>query len=283
MITTTSQELFHLQRANSGLTDCDAEVCYARMLPRVVSIAEINAGAPEKNSTLMTRTLEQMKYHMTTAKGISEEFNQNTPDKPMFGAGQGATDGPAKWTLTDNIIAKTYNKKATGCTLHDPTKEIVKKQNSAQFVDDVIKLHNNKNFDTDAQTIMEQIQKDVNLHGRYIWVSGGHLELNKTLYDLLIWKFTKTGRLELMTEEELPENIVKIIDATGIKVQLQRAKTNNARRMLGVRQASSLQMDTEFKIQLGKTPKFGCAMVACPLQKHECFLSYKTVYIPSIT
>eukprot|EP00957_Ditylum_brightwellii_P017776 1338856-Ditylum_brightwellii.AAC.1 len=88
--------MFHLQRANSGLTDCDAEACYDRMLPGVVSIAEINAGAPEKISTIMARTLEQMKYYMTTATGISEKFNQNKPDKPMFRAGQGATDGPAK-------------------------------------------------------------------------------------------------------------------------------------------------------------------------------------------
>eukprot|EP00957_Ditylum_brightwellii_P170118 12949025-Ditylum_brightwellii.AAC.1 len=72
-----------------------------------------------------------MKYYMTMAKGILEEFNTHSEEEPMFGLGQEATDGPAKWTLLDNIKTKTYNKKAHGCTMHDPTKTIQKKQNSA--------------------------------------------------------------------------------------------------------------------------------------------------------
>eukprot|EP00957_Ditylum_brightwellii_P074933 5694814-Ditylum_brightwellii.AAC.1 len=124
---------------------------------------------------------------------------------------------------------------------------------------------------------------DVNLHGRYLWVSGGHLELNKTIYNLLIWKFNEWGKPSLKSESELPENTVKINAATGTQVKLERTGTKSARRMLGVRQAVTMQMKTEFDIQLGKTCKFGCATVACPLQKHECYLSYRTIYIPSVT
>eukprot|EP00957_Ditylum_brightwellii_P002362 181156-Ditylum_brightwellii.AAC.1 len=83
-----------------------------------------------------------MKYHMTTTKGILEEYKSHLQEEPMYGSGQGATDGPAKWTFKDNVIAKTYNKKATGCRMHDPTKSIMKKQNSVRFMDDVTKLHN---------------------------------------------------------------------------------------------------------------------------------------------
>eukprot|EP00957_Ditylum_brightwellii_P075755 5757409-Ditylum_brightwellii.AAC.2 len=53
MITTTTCETVHLQRANVGRTDCDAEACYDQVLPGLVSIAETNAGTPEKISTLM--------------------------------------------------------------------------------------------------------------------------------------------------------------------------------------------------------------------------------------
>eukprot|EP00957_Ditylum_brightwellii_P138509 10557745-Ditylum_brightwellii.AAC.1 len=58
-------------------------------------------GTPAEISTLMARTLEKMKYYMTTAKGILEEYNAHTEEEPMFGLGQEATDGPAKWTLLD--------------------------------------------------------------------------------------------------------------------------------------------------------------------------------------
>eukprot|EP00957_Ditylum_brightwellii_P150979 11496163-Ditylum_brightwellii.AAC.1 len=97
MITAMASKMFHLQRANAARTDCNAEACYDRIPPGVVSIAETNVGTPAGVSTLTARTLEKMKYYMTTAKGISEEFNAHTEEEPMYGLGQGATDGPAKW------------------------------------------------------------------------------------------------------------------------------------------------------------------------------------------
>eukprot|EP00957_Ditylum_brightwellii_P192176 14629170-Ditylum_brightwellii.AAC.1 len=144
MITTTLCETFHLHRANAGRTDCNAEACYDCVLPDVVSIVETNEGAPERVSRLMARTLKQMKYHVTTTKGISEEYNSHSQEEPMYGSGQGTTGGRAKWTFKDNVITKTYNKKVTDCRMNDPTKSIIKKQNSARFVDDVTKLHNAK-------------------------------------------------------------------------------------------------------------------------------------------
>eukprot|EP00957_Ditylum_brightwellii_P095661 7288475-Ditylum_brightwellii.AAC.1 len=83
----------------------------------------------------------------------------------MYGSSQGVTDGSAKWVLNDKVISKTYNKKATGCVMHDPTQEIKKHQNSARFVNDVTLLHNAERFDTEAMCIMNLIQTDVNLHG----------------------------------------------------------------------------------------------------------------------
>eukprot|EP00957_Ditylum_brightwellii_P117376 8952071-Ditylum_brightwellii.AAC.1 len=53
--------------------------------------------------------------------------------------------------------------------------------------------------------------------------------------------------------------------------------------MLGVKQAATMNMDSEFETQSGKTYKFGCAIVASPLQWHECYLSYRTIYILSDT
>eukprot|EP00957_Ditylum_brightwellii_P051050 3870589-Ditylum_brightwellii.AAC.1 len=81
MITTIASKMFHLQRANAARTDCDADVCYDRIPPGVVSIAETNVGTPAV-STLMARTLEKMKYYMTTAKGILEEYKAHTEEEP---------------------------------------------------------------------------------------------------------------------------------------------------------------------------------------------------------
>eukprot|EP00957_Ditylum_brightwellii_P083765 6367134-Ditylum_brightwellii.AAC.1 len=191
--------MFHFQRLNAGIIDCDAVACYDRIIPSVASIAETNAGAPEEVPITFAKTLKEMKDHMSTAKVISEQYKRNTEDSLKYGFGQGATDSPTKWNLMDNIIAKAYNKKAKGCILKDPTKTVVKKQFS----------------------------------GRYLWVSGGLLDLNKTKYTMMIWSFLPDKTPILQKENELQPNVAHIDAADGMKLLLQRADVAKGQRMLG--------------------------------------------------
>eukprot|EP00957_Ditylum_brightwellii_P045797 3474285-Ditylum_brightwellii.AAC.1 len=90
-------------------------------------MAETNAGTPEDVSTTFAQTLEKMQYHMSTEKGVSEEFTCHSNNHSCYGTGQGATDSPPKWNFKDNIIAKAYGKKAYSCRVHNPTGKITKK------------------------------------------------------------------------------------------------------------------------------------------------------------
>eukprot|EP00957_Ditylum_brightwellii_P107648 8212487-Ditylum_brightwellii.AAC.1 len=152
-----------------------------------------------------------MKYHMSTAKGVSELCNSNTEDSPIYGSSQGVTDSPTKWNLTDNIIAKAYNKKAKGCILKDPTKTFVKKRSL-------------------QDTWM----------GRYLWVPGGLLEQNKIKYTMMIWSFLPDRTPILHKENELPPNVVYVDAVDGMKVLLQRVDVSKGQIMLGVCQAATL-------------------------------------------
>eukprot|EP00957_Ditylum_brightwellii_P145496 11078649-Ditylum_brightwellii.AAC.1 len=96
-----------------------------------------------------------MEYHMSTEKGASTEKNKHSEENPKFGTGQGATDSPSKWNFNDNILTKVYNKKAKGCVLQDLTAELVHRQFSVRFVDDITKLQNDKSFDATARSLME--------------------------------------------------------------------------------------------------------------------------------
>eukprot|EP00957_Ditylum_brightwellii_P023880 1800860-Ditylum_brightwellii.AAC.1 len=133
MITTMPRESFHLQRANAGTTDCDTAACYNRMIVGPTSVAETNAGTPEEVSVTSAHTLEKMQYHMSTKKGTSKEYNCHSKEHPSYGIGQGACNSPLKWNFNDNILAKAYSKKAYGCIIHNPTRNIVKKCYSADY------------------------------------------------------------------------------------------------------------------------------------------------------
>eukprot|EP00957_Ditylum_brightwellii_P016439 1236110-Ditylum_brightwellii.AAC.1 len=59
-------KICHLQRSNAAFTDCDAKACYDRIIPAVSALLETKAGCPEKVSTLLARTLKNLKYHPAT-------------------------------------------------------------------------------------------------------------------------------------------------------------------------------------------------------------------------
>eukprot|EP00957_Ditylum_brightwellii_P019286 1454720-Ditylum_brightwellii.AAC.1 len=148
-----------------------------------------------------------MQYHMSTEKGMLDDFNCHSNNHLLHGTVQGATDSPLKWNFNNNILANAYNKKAHGCMLHNPTGKLKKKNYSVQHY--------------------------VTLHSNYLWVLGGLLELMKTHYMLIIWMFLANGCPKLMEEEKLPPNDILIRTTTGYTTKLDRIPVNKGSRMLG--------------------------------------------------
>eukprot|EP00957_Ditylum_brightwellii_P120071 9162534-Ditylum_brightwellii.AAC.1 len=233
VITTLNQETFHFQRANTTETDCNAAACYDRMILGITSIAETNACTPKEVSVLLGRMLMNTKHHMNTEKGISKEYNSCTDEKLIYRTGLGAMDYPQKWNFNDNIIAKSYVKKAKGCMTWDPTQTVIKDQFSVRFIDGITQLHNSEKFDIPAKALMQQIQNDITLHSRYLWIMGGKLETIKTKYILMIWRFDRSGKPILTEEMDLPLNNIEIPTTTGQTTVLERIPVQKGISMLG--------------------------------------------------
>eukprot|EP00978_Attheya_sp_CCMP212_P008855 scaffold20822_cov52-Attheya_sp.AAC.1 len=90
------------------------------------------------------------------------------------------------WSGISNIIIKSQNKKAHGSILADPAKTIKVKRSVDMFVDDSSLLVNGANPTLPAETIMEQTQNDISSWAKFLWISGGLLELTKTKYYMII-------------------------------------------------------------------------------------------------
>eukprot|EP00957_Ditylum_brightwellii_P123118 9387446-Ditylum_brightwellii.AAC.1 len=84
---------------------------------------------------------------------------------------------------------------------------------------------------------MIQIQHDITLHSRYLWIIGGKFEIIKTKYVLMIWMFGSSGKLILMDEQDLPLIDVEIPTTTGQNTVIERVPVQNDVQMLGVKQA----------------------------------------------
>eukprot|EP00978_Attheya_sp_CCMP212_P046669 scaffold404349_cov28-Attheya_sp.AAC.1 len=114
----------HMQRSNGAITDCGAKACYDGILAIIAALTNYKAGLPEHMCTFFAKALKQMRYHMVTAYGVSDEANQHTNEDPIHGLGQGSTDGPTGWNQVSNVMIKVHNKQANGSTIQDPTRSI---------------------------------------------------------------------------------------------------------------------------------------------------------------
>jgi hypothetical protein len=197
-----------------------------------------------------------MKFYMVTAFGVSTEYNQHSVENPSYGIGQGATDGPPGWTQISDVIIKSHNQTAYGSILQDPIKTIKVKRSIDMFVDDASLIVNATKPTLPAETIMEQTQNDISSWAKFLWISGGLLELTKTKYYMLIWKFNSIGAPSLWTEDEQPSNTLQVYDQQGQPATIERILQNKALTMLGVRKTGDLKESDELTHLLAKTEKF---------------------------
>eukprot|EP00957_Ditylum_brightwellii_P211766 15366577-Ditylum_brightwellii.AAC.1 len=281
MMTAFIYKIIHLMQANAAFTNCDAKACYDRIVVILTSLTEYKAGLPAEACILQAKALKQMKYTMITAYGPSEITNQHTPNNPLHGRDQGLTDAPAGCTFLTDICTKCYDKVAHGFTLADPSGRISITQNAKQFIDDNKLAHNGGKRNATAIELMAMEKHDTSMWDSILNTAGGLLELKKTAYSLLVWKYKESGEPQISSKEDIPSNKVYITRKEMLYL-LTRVSATTPLRMLGVNQAIN-QTNTRIYKQLEtKTGLYTRAITACPLQQQEVLITYKTIYIPSI-
>eukprot|EP00957_Ditylum_brightwellii_P068277 5184055-Ditylum_brightwellii.AAC.1 len=202
-------DILYMMRANTAFTYCDARVCYDRIVVIIAALTEQAAELAPEHSIFLAHTLIQLEYHILTAYGLPEQKNFHSKDHPVHGMGQGPCDTPSKWTCMVNPSLKSFNKKAKGCLITDPTRSISIKENAKMYVDDNKMVHNNKRFDSTAKELMNYVDHDVNLWDELLYITGGLLEQLKTNYSLMVWNFEETGKPYVESSAQLPSNKVK--------------------------------------------------------------------------
>eukprot|EP00957_Ditylum_brightwellii_P060576 4599409-Ditylum_brightwellii.AAC.1 len=79
------------------------------------------------------RALKQLKYHMVTGYGPTENGITLTMEGLIYGIVQGTTDAPPNWTLVANAYQKAYAKHSKRCQIQDPTGTIVQQAPEKMF------------------------------------------------------------------------------------------------------------------------------------------------------
>eukprot|EP00957_Ditylum_brightwellii_P203073 15333107-Ditylum_brightwellii.AAC.1 len=153
-MTVFTYKILHLMQANAAFTDCNAKVCYDRIVAILISLSEYKARLPAEACILVAKALNQMKYTMITAFGSSEITNKHTPNNLLHHIGQGSTYAPARCTFLTDICTKCYDKVAHGVSI---------RQNAKQFVGNNKLAHNGGKSNASSTEVMAMVKHDMSI------------------------------------------------------------------------------------------------------------------------
>eukprot|EP00957_Ditylum_brightwellii_P097363 7415968-Ditylum_brightwellii.AAC.1 len=208
-------DTIHFQHANIGCTDCDAKACYNKIIPRIIILTCLKVGLAYPTGVFFATIFYNMQYYITTAFGTAMQINFFEKLVALYIIGQGSTDRPSGWTMLSDVLLKCYHKLCKGFTMADPANNIKLKYNAGMFVDDSTLMHNDPQHDATPHTLMTNIQHNTETWGRLLWASGGLFEFLKSTYFLLIWSFAASGQSMIISEEDLPTNVVWLTNVNG--------------------------------------------------------------------
>jgi hypothetical protein len=113
--------LFEVTRTPGASFDNDATACYDRIVMALTALRGQQLGIPTEATNMITKFLENAKYHIKTMIGLSEKGYTSTKRNYLHGPGQGGKASPGIWTVVSSLIMRLLHKHAPGVTFSDPT------------------------------------------------------------------------------------------------------------------------------------------------------------------
>jgi hypothetical protein len=172
----------YLSRTNQVTFHNDATSCYDRIIIALANLVTRRFGMPKEIAKLHGVTLEKMKYHVSTALGISDASYSHSTETPVYGTGQGSCSSPSIWLQICSILFDCHNQQSYGAHYYLPDRTIQFKTSMTDFVDDT-KGHTNDMASPAVAMLLAQLitqmQYDAQLWGDLLHVSGGALEIPK--------------------------------------------------------------------------------------------------------
>ena len=268
-------------RTNQATDDRDAAACYDRQHPGIVNLCARRMGMPKEILGITAQTLEESKYHISTADGIAEEHYSHTSQTRVYGTGQGSTLSPSAWALVCSQLFKTHKKHAIGSVYINPDGTLRVELDMSGFVDDTKGHTNDMDFETSlaAEALRKRLEHDAQLWSDLLWVAGGQLEHSKSYFYMMIWEFDDDGTpyLKDCTHEQMELWNFHRTAVTAVECK----KNDESRRTLGV--FHSLGRDRAMAAEeiLTKTDKFVEKFRGISCTPREATVAYHSFFMPS--
>ena len=117
-------EICRLTKTNMASFDNDAKVCFDRIVMPYALHKCQQLGMPTEPCKMLEKYLDNVKYHIKTKLGVSDDAFTSTDDKPLHGPGQASAAGPSVWTYVSTAAMEILAEKNNGLIFYNPTKDI---------------------------------------------------------------------------------------------------------------------------------------------------------------
>jgi hypothetical protein len=179
-------------RSNFACMDLDAKSCHDRIVASFALMCSRRYGMPKKACEIHGITIDQMRHHVKTAMGVSRAFFESTPEKVLYGSGQGSSGSPPLWLTVSSISFRALEAMVgVRATFTNPDGTAVAKCTTAGYVDDTTNFINQilqSAFDNEFE-LSQRLQQQTQAWEELLSLSGGKLELPKCLAYIVVYDF----------------------------------------------------------------------------------------------
>ena len=225
-------------RRPAGLASVDADNCYDRIAHPMLSMVMQAFGVPSNAAVSMLSTIQDMKFHLRTGYGDSEDYvggplgNSTDVPKPQ-GTMQGNGAGPASWTVTSIPMISAHKKKGHGAhlvaSITDKTGHIA----GNLFVDDTDLIHLNMINKESKVMAHDEFQNSIINWGKLLIATGGALKPSKCSYYLISFMWNKEGQWKYEQNEVAEEWEIGVPLADGNMAAIEHLSVDSAVKTLG--------------------------------------------------
>ena len=152
----------------------DGKAAFDRMIPSVGAIALRRLGSSENAVSAFLQVLQQMKYRVCTALGLSDQAYSNVQDW-VLGTLQGSGASPCLWLAITCVLLGAISKWSSGLTLINPRKTRSQTRSAETYVNDTELLLSMEQ--TPLKELAREMQGVAQFWEQLLYTTGGALAL----------------------------------------------------------------------------------------------------------
>jgi hypothetical protein len=260
----------------------DATACYDRIIPGVGNLASRAHGLHRHVAIVQGKTLEEVRYHLKTQLGVTDDHYKHCEVSPVYGTGQGSGNSPTVWLVISSILFTCYSAKAHGARFESPDKSICVDIFRVGFVDDTASYINDfsSRKPPSPEEMIQWLTHDSQLWSDLLYKSGGSLELPKCTYHFSQYKFASDGTPYLQCGQVGPTVSVRTGDSSSTQL-VPSSSVYKAYKTLGCYKSPSGAQSTQLRVLEKKCIRHARIVVTSALSRLEGWTYYYSKYLTS--